>query len=80
MMKAVGSPVAPDAGDVEGAVVELVPPEPSTTPKRKIGSERVTSCPPHCNHGAPLPSDILIEIKVCLHERKCSCNNVGECH
>ncbi|XP_051251227.1 codanin-1 [Dicentrarchus labrax] len=65
VMKAVGSPVAPDSGDV-GAVVELVTQEQSTTPKRKQGSDRVTSCPPHCKHSASLPSDILIEIKELL--------------
>lgn len=64
VIKAVGSPAAPDAGDLAG--VELVTQEQSTTPKRKQGSERVASCPPHCNHSASLPSDILIEIKVCL--------------
>uniref|UniRef100_A0A8C6Q8M9 Codanin 1 n=1 Tax=Nothobranchius furzeri TaxID=105023 RepID=A0A8C6Q8M9_NOTFU len=30
----------------------------------KQGSERVMCCPPHCKHNSPLPSDILIEIKV----------------
>nr|XP_019967948.1 PREDICTED: codanin-1-like [Paralichthys olivaceus] len=63
VMKALGSPAAPDSGDVERAVVELVAQEQSTTPKRKQGSERVLSCPPHCSHSASLPSDILIEMK-----------------
>ncbi|XP_037652423.1 codanin-1 [Sebastes umbrosus] len=63
VMKAVGSPVVPDSKDAEGAVLELVTQEQSTTPRRKQGSERVTSCPPHCNHSASRPSDILIEIK-----------------
>ncbi|XP_056250211.1 codanin-1 [Seriola aureovittata] len=63
VMKALGSPVAPDLGDVERAVVELVTQEQSTTPKRKQGSERAISCSPHCNHIASLPSDILIEMK-----------------
>lgn len=63
-MKAVASPVAPDSGDAEGAVVELVTQEQLTTPKRKQGSERAISCPPHCSHSASLPSDILIEMKV----------------
>lgn len=66
-MKAVGSTVAPDSGGLEEAVVELVTQEQSTTPKRKPGSERVASCPPHCRHSASLPSDILIEMKVCLY-------------
>lgn len=63
-MKALGSPVSPDSGDVERAVVELVTQEQSTTPKRKKGSERATICPPQCSHSASLPSDVLIEIKV----------------
>lgn len=67
MMKAVGSPVAADLGDLEGPVVELVTQGQSATPNRKQGSERVASCPPHCSHGAALPSDVLIEMKVCLH-------------
>uniref|UniRef100_UPI0037E84750 codanin-1 n=1 Tax=Semicossyphus pulcher TaxID=241346 RepID=UPI0037E84750 len=62
VMKAVGSPAAPESGDV----VELVTQEQATTPKRKQGSDRVTSCPPHCNHSASLPSDVLIEIKELL--------------
>ncbi|XP_041669241.1 codanin-1 isoform X2 [Cheilinus undulatus] len=62
VMKAVGSPPVPDSGDV----VELVIQEQSTTPKRKQGSERVTSCPPHCSHSASLPSDVLIEMKELL--------------
>ncbi|XP_049918342.1 codanin-1 [Epinephelus moara] len=66
VMKAAGSPAAPDSRDAEGAVVELVTQEQATTPKRKQGSERVTSCPPHCNHSASLPSDILIEMKELL--------------
>uniref|UniRef100_A0A8C2Z5A7 Codanin 1 n=1 Tax=Cyclopterus lumpus TaxID=8103 RepID=A0A8C2Z5A7_CYCLU len=45
-------------------VMKAVGGEPSTTPKRKQGSERATSCPPHCNHSASLPSDIIIEMKV----------------
>ncbi|XP_041809480.1 codanin-1 [Chelmon rostratus] len=66
VMKAVGSPVPPDSGDLEGAVIELVTPEQSTTPKRKRGSERVAFCPPHCSHSASLPSDVLIEMKELL--------------
>ncbi|XP_045919243.1 codanin-1-like [Micropterus dolomieu] len=66
VIKAVGSSVAPDSGDVEGAVAELVTQEQSTTPKRKQGSQRATSCPPHCNHNASLPSDILVEMKELL--------------
>ncbi|KAG7510674.1 hypothetical protein JOB18_028145 [Solea senegalensis] len=66
VMKALGSPVAPDSGEAEQAAVELVTQEQSTTPKRKQGSERVISCPPHCCHSASLPSDILIELKELL--------------
>ncbi|XP_070776461.1 codanin-1 [Enoplosus armatus] len=66
VMKAVGSPVASDSGDAEGVAVELVNQEQSTTPKRKQGSERVTSCLPQCSHSASLPSDILIEMKELL--------------
>lgn len=66
-MKAMGSPVAPDPGDLEEAVAELVTQERSATPKRKQGSVRVASCPPLCRHSASLPSDILIEMKVCLY-------------
>ncbi|XP_034714445.1 codanin-1 isoform X2 [Etheostoma cragini] len=66
VLKAVGSPVAPDSRDVEGAVLELVTQEQLTTPKRKQGSERMRFCPPHCNHSAPLPSDIIIEMKELL--------------
>ncbi len=65
VMKAVGSPAVPDSGDLEGTVAELVTQEQATTPKRKPGSERVTSCPPDCSHDASLPSDVLIEMKVC---------------
>lgn len=67
IMKAMGSPVSLDCGDVDRVVVELVTQEQSTTPKRKQGSERATSCPPHCSHSASLPSDILIELKVYIH-------------
>lgn len=63
MMKALGSPPAPDS-DVDRTVAELVPQEKSQTPKRKQGSERVMSCPPHCDHSASLPSDIIVEMKV----------------
>ncbi|KAK2826523.1 hypothetical protein Q5P01_020737 [Channa striata] len=62
-MKVLGSPVAPDSGDVEQ---ELVTQEKSATPKKKQGKERPTSCPEHCNHSASLPSDILIEMKELL--------------
>ncbi|KAF3845188.1 hypothetical protein F7725_008351 [Dissostichus mawsoni] len=68
VMKAVGSPVAPGCREGEGAVLQPVTQEQPITPKRKQGSERVTSCPPTCSHSASLPSDILVEIKV-LHER-----------
>ncbi|XP_008275511.1 codanin-1 [Stegastes partitus] len=68
VMKALGSPAAPDSADAGRAVVELVTQEQSTTPKRKQGneSERVTFCPPQCNHSASLPSDVLIELKELL--------------
>ncbi|CAJ1073278.1 codanin-1 isoform X1 [Xyrichtys novacula] len=62
VMKALGGVATADSGDV----VELVTLDQSTTPKRKQGSERVTSCPPHCNHTAPLPSDVLVEMKELL--------------
>ncbi|XP_068194538.1 codanin-1 [Antennarius striatus] len=62
VMKASGIPVAPDSVNLD-TVVEL---EQSNTPKRKQGSERTPSCPPHCNHKAPLPSDVLIEMKELL--------------
>lgn len=67
MMKDVGSTAAPDPRNFE-AMVEMV--TQSTTPRRKQGSERVASCPPHCSHNASLPSDILVEIKVCLYHSK----------
>ncbi|KAM6969504.1 codanin-1 [Tautogolabrus adspersus] len=62
VMKAMGSPAAPESSDV----VEHVTQEQSTTPKRKQGSERVTSCPPDCTHRASLPSDVLVEMKELL--------------
>lgn len=62
-MKSVGSPVVADSGDVEAAVDELVTQGHATTPKRKLGGERVT-CPPDCTHTASLPSDVLIMMKV----------------
>uniref|UniRef100_A0A3P8P1P8 Codanin-1 C-terminal domain-containing protein n=2 Tax=Astatotilapia calliptera TaxID=8154 RepID=A0A3P8P1P8_ASTCA len=65
VMKALGSPPAPDS-DVDRTVAELVPQEKSQTPKRKQGSERVMSCPPHCDHSASLPSDIIVEMKELL--------------
>ncbi|XP_029349400.1 codanin-1-like [Echeneis naucrates] len=65
VIKTLGSPGAPDLGDVERAVVRLATQE-STTPKKKPGSERMTSCPPHCKHSSSLPSDVLIEIKELL--------------
>ncbi|XP_072221144.1 codanin-1 isoform X1 [Leuresthes tenuis] len=60
VMKALGSPAAPDSA------VELVAQEPATTPKKKQGGERAMSCPPGCDHSASLPSDVLIEIKELL--------------
>ncbi|XP_034015886.1 codanin-1 [Thalassophryne amazonica] len=58
--------VAPDSRDVEGTEEELINQEPSTIPKRKHGSKRVTSCPPHCSHSASLPSDVLNAMKEVL--------------
>ena len=66
VMKALGSPAAPDSAGVHGTAVELVAQEQSTTPKKKQGGERAMSCPPGCDHSASLPSDVLIEIKVRL--------------
>lgn len=68
VMKTLGSPAVPDSTDVDRVVVELVPREKLQSPKRKQGSEseRVMCCPPHCDHSASLPSDILVEIKELL--------------
>ncbi|KAL6105341.1 cdan1 [Pungitius sinensis] len=64
VMKTLAGPVAPDSRDIEAAALEpLTKEEHSTAPKTKRGSERVTSCPPQCSHGASLPSDVLIEMK-----------------
>lgn len=68
MKTAAGPPPPHSRLDVEAAAPE--PPtkeEPSAAPKTRRGSERVTSCPPHCSHGASLPSDVLIEMKVGVH-------------
>ncbi|MEQ2220474.1 hypothetical protein ILYODFUR_005852 [Ilyodon furcidens] len=64
VIKALGSPVAPDSVDAEGAVVELVRQAQMNTPKKK--QERAMSCPPLCKHSSFLPSDVLIEIKELL--------------
>lgn len=56
-MKETGGPPALDLADIGEAVVD--------TPKRKQGSERMSSCPLDCPHDAPLPSDTFIEMKVC---------------
>ncbi|KAM6912224.1 codanin-1 [Xenentodon cancila] len=66
VMKALGSPAAPDSANVGEAGVELVALQQSSPPKKKQGSEKVTSCPPRCDHSASLPSDVLIEIKELL--------------
>ncbi|XP_068607900.1 codanin-1 [Brachionichthys hirsutus] len=64
VMKAAGSAAASDSGNAEDPVVE---PERPNTPRRKQGSERAAACcPPRCSHGAPLPSDVLIEMKELL--------------
>ncbi|XP_074548821.1 codanin-1 [Halichoeres trimaculatus] len=62
VMKAVGSPAAPDSADV----VDLVANDRSTTPKRKQGGGGATCCPADCSHRASLPSDVLIEMKELL--------------
>ncbi|XP_041828654.1 codanin-1 [Melanotaenia boesemani] len=64
VMKALGSPGAPEFGEVDRAAVELVTQEQTTTPKK--GIERAMSCPSQCDHSASLPSDVLIEIKELL--------------
>ncbi|XP_061599882.1 codanin-1 [Cololabis saira] len=66
VMKALGSPAAPDSADVGEAAAELAALQQSSPPKKKQGSDRVMSCPPRCDHSASLPSDILIEIKELL--------------
>ncbi|CAL1575633.1 unnamed protein product [Knipowitschia caucasica] len=50
-------------GGEESAADELAIQAKATTPKRKQVNERVTSCPPHCTHHVPLPSDVMVEIK-----------------
>ncbi|XP_071221517.1 codanin-1 [Salvelinus alpinus] len=66
---------SPEASGVEGSGSGLgaktgaaaVTQEQSRTPKRDMGKEEaVTSCPPDCPHSAPLPSDVLVEIKEVL--------------
>ncbi|XP_070972441.1 codanin-1 [Oncorhynchus clarkii lewisi] len=66
---------SPEASGVEGsglvakagAGTAAVSQEQSRTPKRDMGKEEaVTSCPPDCPHSAPLPSDVLVEIKEVL--------------
>ncbi|XP_036006686.1 codanin-1 isoform X1 [Fundulus heteroclitus] len=64
VMKALGSPAAPDPADADGAAVELLRQGKMNTPKKK--QERPMSCPPLCKHSSPLPSDVLIEIKELL--------------
>ncbi|KAK7904444.1 hypothetical protein WMY93_017051 [Mugilogobius chulae] len=55
--------LSPDSGDTDSAADELVAQGKVTTPKRKQGNDRVVTCPPHCSHDVPLPSDVMIEIK-----------------
>ncbi|XP_029585453.1 codanin-1 [Salmo trutta] len=66
---------SPEASGVEGSGSGLgakagavaVTQEQSRTPKRDMGKEEAgTSCPPDCPHSAPLPSDVLVEIKEVL--------------
>ncbi|KAM9708752.1 codanin-1 [Menidia menidia] len=66
VMKALGSPVAPESAGVGVAAVEATAQEQTTSPKKKQAGERVLSCPPQCDHSAPLPSDVLIEVKELL--------------
>lgn len=54
---------SPDSGDLEAAVDELLTQGKLATPKRKQVNERVSTCPPHCDHKVPLPSDVMIEMK-----------------
>lgn len=63
-MKVLSSSVASDNGDPDGVMDELIALGKTATPKRKQANERVATCPPHCDHKAPLPSDIMIEMKV----------------
>lgn len=55
--------LSPDSGEVDSAVDELVTQGKVSTPKRKQTNERVATCPPHCTHDVPLPSDVMVEIK-----------------
>lgn len=64
VMKALGSPGASESVEVSGAEVDLVSRDQSVGPKRKAGGERARACPPGCDHNVPLPSDVLIEVKV----------------
>ncbi|XP_014050869.2 codanin-1 [Salmo salar] len=66
---------SPEASGMEGSGSGLgakagavaVTQEQSRTPKRDMGKEEAgTSCPPDCPHSAPLPSDVLVEIKEVL--------------
>ncbi|CAL8284487.1 unnamed protein product [Lota lota] len=52
--------------DTQGAGLELASQVQPTPPKRKPGGERALFCPPDCLHGAPVPSDVLIEMKEVL--------------
>lgn len=63
VMKVLSSSVASDNGDPDGVMDELIALGKTATPKRKQANERVATCPPHCDHKAPLPSDIMIEMK-----------------
>ncbi|CAL8298845.1 unnamed protein product [Arctogadus glacialis] len=52
--------------DAQGAGMEPANQAQPTTPKRKPGGERALVCPTACPHAAPLPSDVLIQIKEVL--------------
>ncbi|XP_030211913.1 codanin-1, partial [Gadus morhua] len=52
--------------DAQGAGLEPANQAQPSTPKRKPGGERALVCPTACPHAAPLPSDVLIQMKEVL--------------
>ncbi|XP_059907260.1 codanin-1 [Gadus macrocephalus] len=52
--------------DAQGAGLEPANQALPSTPKRKPGGERALVCPTACPHAAPLPSDVLIQMKEVL--------------
>ncbi|KAM8833234.1 codanin-1 [Synchiropus picturatus] len=62
IMKSLGSSTAAESSTV-AEPLDSGSQGQNTTPKRKQRSEQVLSCPPSCGHSAPLPSDVLIQIK-----------------